>query len=224
MVSSAEIKKKLEAKRRGENTADIEELRDNYSINSKNRMCPNCSARNPENADFCMDCGTKLGHAPETGTKLDQKSEPSDEEFLAIIDLKNRRRLFVTSHSLLVAKLGPTYYPGLIVLVVVGFFFGLIGILITSITAALIAKYLVDKRKKELDGLSVDEILIHDKENFKIPYNQVRNVVTKNNGSDKEIHVFTGIQSYSLIMTLKTYNENLNMLQKVLPDITPVQS
>ena len=54
MVSNEEIKRMLEAKRKGINI-------ENEKIKSKNyKVCPNCKSKNPEKALFCVNCGKKL--------------------------------------------------------------------------------------------------------------------------------------------------------------------
>ena len=54
MVSNEEIKRMLEAKRKGINI-------ENEKIKSKNyKVCPNCKSKNPEKALFCVNCGNKL--------------------------------------------------------------------------------------------------------------------------------------------------------------------
>ncbi|MBM4240352.1 MAG: heavy metal-binding domain-containing protein [Euryarchaeota archaeon] len=49
MVSSEEIRRKLEAKRKGQ---DTQKIADN--------VCSNCGAENPEGAKFCSNCGKEL--------------------------------------------------------------------------------------------------------------------------------------------------------------------
>ena len=54
MVSNEEIKRMLDAKRRGLNTKNLNEKSVNYHI------CPHCRFKNPEKAIFCVKCGKKL--------------------------------------------------------------------------------------------------------------------------------------------------------------------
>lgn len=82
MVSSEEINRRLEAKRRG---IEYEEPVGRRTTNSKE--CPSCHTQNPSTAKFCVGCGEKLGTAePEKPLKpeieeseLEQKSVSTDD-------------------------------------------------------------------------------------------------------------------------------------------------
>lgn len=54
MVSNEEIKRMLEAKRRGINIENEKIKSENYNV------CPHCKTKNPEKALFCVNCGKKL--------------------------------------------------------------------------------------------------------------------------------------------------------------------
>lgn len=54
MVSNEEIKRMLEAKRKGINIKDYKNKSENYKV------CSQCETKNPENAIFCVNCGNKL--------------------------------------------------------------------------------------------------------------------------------------------------------------------
>ena len=54
MVSNEEIKRMLDAKRKG---LDVDKIR----LNIENyKSCPYCKTKNPEKALFCVKCGKKL--------------------------------------------------------------------------------------------------------------------------------------------------------------------
>jgi len=68
VVSNEEIKRMLEAKRRGINIEDDQNKSDHYKV------CPQCKTKNPEKAIFCVNCGSKLDKnlntkCPSCGTK-----------------------------------------------------------------------------------------------------------------------------------------------------------
>jgi len=54
VVSNEEIKRMLEAKRRGVNINKSDNQSENYKI------CPYCKSKNPEKSIFCVKCGKKL--------------------------------------------------------------------------------------------------------------------------------------------------------------------
>jgi ribosomal protein L40E len=54
VVSNEEIKRMLEAKRRGINIEDNQNKSEDYNV------CPQCKTKNPEKAIFCVNCGSKL--------------------------------------------------------------------------------------------------------------------------------------------------------------------
>jgi hypothetical protein len=69
MVSSDEIKRRLEAKRKG---IEYQERVGRGPNNAKE--CPSCNTMNPSTAKFCVGCGEKLETTePETGYKPDIK-------------------------------------------------------------------------------------------------------------------------------------------------------
>ena len=54
MVSNEEIKRMLDAKRKGINIKDEKNKSENYT------ECTQCKTKNPEKAVFCVNCGSKL--------------------------------------------------------------------------------------------------------------------------------------------------------------------
>ncbi len=66
MVSSDEINRRLNARRRGVNYQE----RGTTTITADTRECPNCHTPNPTTAKFCVNCGEKL----ETPTKTVQST------------------------------------------------------------------------------------------------------------------------------------------------------
>jgi hypothetical protein len=68
MVSSEEINRRLEAKKRG---IEYKEPRGSSNINS--RVCPSCHTENPSTAKFCVGCGNKLETEPERSFKPEIK-------------------------------------------------------------------------------------------------------------------------------------------------------
>lgn len=54
MVSNNEIKRMLDAKRRGINIDNVK------TPSEKNKICSKCKSKNPEKALFCVNCGNKL--------------------------------------------------------------------------------------------------------------------------------------------------------------------
>jgi len=56
MVSSEEIRRRLEAKRRGETFSEVKKTPPSAST----KTCPECKTSNPESAKFCVGCGAPL--------------------------------------------------------------------------------------------------------------------------------------------------------------------
>ena len=54
MVSSEEINRRLEAKRKGIKP------KTSRSVEEKGQICPSCETENPPNAKYCVGCGEKL--------------------------------------------------------------------------------------------------------------------------------------------------------------------
>jgi hypothetical protein len=54
VVSNEEIKRMLDAKRRGINIDNVK------TSSGKNKICSKCKSKNPEKALFCVNCGNKL--------------------------------------------------------------------------------------------------------------------------------------------------------------------
>lgn len=57
MVSSEEIRRRLEAKRRGETFSEVKKT---PTSSSASKTCPECQTSNPESAKFCVGCGAPL--------------------------------------------------------------------------------------------------------------------------------------------------------------------
>lgn len=75
MVSSEEIKRRLEAKRRG---IKYQEPVERSTTNTKE--CTSCHTENPSTAKFCVGCGMKLETTKtDTGVQSDIKGPQSDE-------------------------------------------------------------------------------------------------------------------------------------------------
>ncbi len=76
MVSSEEIRKRLEAKRRGETLSKVEKT----PTSSSSKTCPECQTPNPESAKFCVGCGvpldTKIIPAPGESTTTPGEETP----------------------------------------------------------------------------------------------------------------------------------------------------
>jgi ribosomal protein L40E len=70
MVSSEEIKKRLEAKRRG-----IESQSKGKESSLEEEMCPHCETMNPPEAKFCVGCGKTLKEeiTPTVTSKTEEK-------------------------------------------------------------------------------------------------------------------------------------------------------
>lgn len=61
MVSNEEIKRMLDAKRRGVDVEKIKVGQDKIKVGQdKFKICPHCKTRNPEKTIFCENCGKKL--------------------------------------------------------------------------------------------------------------------------------------------------------------------
>jgi Double zinc ribbon len=54
VVSNEEIKRMLDAKRKGIKIEDVQ------SKSDTNKICPQCKTKNPENAIFCVNCGCEM--------------------------------------------------------------------------------------------------------------------------------------------------------------------
>lgn len=78
MVSSDEINRRLEAKRRGVKYQDPHEKRRMETESSNTRECPSCNTQNPSTAKFCVGCGEKLD-IPEPELKPEPEKEYSPE-------------------------------------------------------------------------------------------------------------------------------------------------
>lgn len=57
MVSSEEIRRRLEAKRRGETFSEVKKT---PPPSASSKTCPECQTPNPESAKFCVGCGAPL--------------------------------------------------------------------------------------------------------------------------------------------------------------------
>jgi hypothetical protein len=75
MVSSEEIRRRLEAKRRGETFSEVNKT----PPSSASKTCPECQTSNPESAKFCVGCGAPLARE-ETPTTPNEviPSSPSE--------------------------------------------------------------------------------------------------------------------------------------------------
>jgi len=62
MVSSEEINRRLEAKRKGINSKTSRELESREE--KKGQICPSCETENPPTANYCVVCGEKLENTP----------------------------------------------------------------------------------------------------------------------------------------------------------------
>ena len=62
MVSSEEINRRLEAKRKGINPKTSRELESREE--KKGQICPSCETENPPTAKYCVVCGEKLENTP----------------------------------------------------------------------------------------------------------------------------------------------------------------
>lgn len=62
MVSSEEINRRLEAKRKGINSKTSRELESREE--KKGQICPSCETENPPTAKYCVVCGEKLENTP----------------------------------------------------------------------------------------------------------------------------------------------------------------
>lgn len=76
MVSSDEIRRRLEAKRRGETLSEVKKT----PPSSPSKTCPECQTPNPESAKFCVGCGAPLsGEVTPTTTSENSQTTPSEE-------------------------------------------------------------------------------------------------------------------------------------------------
>ena len=75
MVSNEEIKRMLEAKRKGVDIKKEKIKSENYKI------CPNCKTKNPEKALFCVKCGNKLNKNLKVKCPSCAIENPSDAKF-----------------------------------------------------------------------------------------------------------------------------------------------
>lgn len=69
MVSSEEIRRRLEAKRRGETFSEVKKT---PPSSSASKTCPECQTSNPESAKFCVGCGAPLAReeTPKTSNEV----------------------------------------------------------------------------------------------------------------------------------------------------------
>lgn len=76
MVSSEEIRRRLEAKRRGETFSEVKKT---PPSSSASKTCPECQTSNPESAKFCVGCGAPLAReeTPKTSNEV-IPSSPSE--------------------------------------------------------------------------------------------------------------------------------------------------
>jgi len=75
VVSNEEIKRMLDAKRRGVDIKKEKIRLDNYKV------CPNCKTKNPEKALFCVKCGKKLEKKLQVKCPSCGSENPSDSKF-----------------------------------------------------------------------------------------------------------------------------------------------
>jgi hypothetical protein len=75
MVSSEEIRRRLEAKRRGETFSEVKKT----APSASSKTCPECQTSNPESAKFCVGCGAPLAKevTPTTSSEA-SLSSPSE--------------------------------------------------------------------------------------------------------------------------------------------------
>ncbi len=71
MVSSEEIRRRLEAKRRGETFSEVKKT----APSASSKTCPECQTSNPESAKFCVGCGAPL--AKEVTPTTSSEASPS---------------------------------------------------------------------------------------------------------------------------------------------------
>ena len=76
MVSSDEIRRRLEAKRRGETLSEVKKS----PPSSPSKTCPECQTPNPESAKFCVGCGAPLSGAVTPTTTTGGSPSPTNGE------------------------------------------------------------------------------------------------------------------------------------------------
>ncbi|MDD1774889.1 MAG: SHOCT domain-containing protein [Methanobacterium sp.] len=81
MVSSDEINRRLEARRRGEKYQESRErITKREMATSSSNECPDCHTQNPSTAKFCVGCGKKLESPPEKEEGFSPQIRGPDEE------------------------------------------------------------------------------------------------------------------------------------------------
>ena len=75
MVSSEEIRRRLEAKRRGETFSEVKKT---PPSSSASKTCPECQTSNPESAKFCVGCGAPLAREETPTSSEVSPSSPSE--------------------------------------------------------------------------------------------------------------------------------------------------
>ena len=75
MVSSEEIRRRLEAKRRGETFSEVKKT----PTSSASKTCPECQTPNPESAKFCVGCGAPLAMEVTPTTSKEVSPSPPNE-------------------------------------------------------------------------------------------------------------------------------------------------
>jgi hypothetical protein len=78
MVSSEEIRRRLEAKRRGETISEVNKTPPSSSPSSK--TCPECQTPNPDSAKFCVGCGAPLAREETPTTSNEGTPATSNKE------------------------------------------------------------------------------------------------------------------------------------------------
>jgi len=76
MVSSEEIRRRLEAKRRGETFSEVKKT---PPSSSASKTCPECQTSNPESAKFCVGCGAPLAREETPTTSNEVIPSPPSE-------------------------------------------------------------------------------------------------------------------------------------------------
>jgi hypothetical protein len=81
VVSSDEINRRLEARRRGEKYQESRErITKREMATSSSNECPDCHTQNPSTAKFCVGCGKKLESPPEKEEGFSPQIRGPDEE------------------------------------------------------------------------------------------------------------------------------------------------
>ena len=75
MVSNEEIRRRLEAKRRGETFSEVKKT----PPSSASKTCPECQTSNPESAKFCVGCGAPLAREETQTTSNEVSPSPTSE-------------------------------------------------------------------------------------------------------------------------------------------------